>query len=76
MAPFKMKIDELQSFHKALESLRHQRAAALRKLAEDNTAANRAEFREIQDTISTLRSVLHVEHGLVARILKALHLPL
>ena len=49
-------VDDPRTFHRALHSLRRQRADALQKLADDNTAAHRAEFREIQDTISTLRS--------------------
>ena len=67
-------VDDLRSFHRALHSLRQQRADALRKLADDNTPTHRAEFREIQDTISTLRSAYQVDHGIVARILRWLHL--
>jgi hypothetical protein len=67
-------IEDLNSLRIALRSLRHQRSDSIKRLTQDNTPENRAIFREIQQTISELQSIIHVEHGLIGRILKATHL--
>lgn len=58
----------------AVANLRKAELEAIRKLSEDNSAANRAEFREMHDTLSTLRSSLHEHESKFLKLLKWLHI--
>ncbi|RWP92253.1 MAG: hypothetical protein EOR12_06260 [Mesorhizobium sp.] len=58
----------------AIESLRRVECDALQKLAAENNPDTRAQFREIHDTLKTMRTALKAETSLIARLLKLIGL--
>jgi hypothetical protein len=60
----------LRSLKKAIEILRNEEREAIERLSKENSADNRALFREIHDTLKTLRSTVREEESKLVRLLK------
>jgi hypothetical protein len=64
----------VKSTERALESLLKAEHAALERIADDNSEANRAAYMEIHKTLETVRSDLHRQHNVVMKVLRFFHL--
>jgi hypothetical protein len=66
--------EHIKAIKKAIDSLRRAERDAVQKLAAENNPNTRAEFREIHDTLKTMRTALNAETGLIVRLLKLIGL--
>ena len=64
----------VKTLQRALESLLKVERAALERLTDDNSEANRSAYLEIHKTLETVRSDLHKQGSSVMKALRALHL--
>lgn len=64
----------VKSLKRAIDSLMKAELAALERITQDNSEANREQYREIHDTLETVRSDLRRQHSVVGRLLKLFHL--
>lgn len=66
--------EHIKAIKKAIDSLRGAERDAVQKLAAENNPNTRAEFREIHDTLKTMRTTLNAENSLIVRLLKRIGL--
>ncbi|RUU28322.1 hypothetical protein [Mesorhizobium sp. M6A.T.Ce.TU.016.01.1.1] len=62
--------EHIKAMKEAIDSLRHAECDALQKITAENNPNTRAQFREIHDTLKTMRTALKAETSLIARLLK------
>jgi len=66
--------DDISTFRHAIETLKAAELAALKKIADDNTAENRSAYMEVHKVLDTVRGDFWKHQGLVGKLLKKLHL--
>ena len=66
--------EHIKAIKEAIDSLRRAEYDALQKLTADNNPNTRAQFREIHDTLKTMRTALNAETSLIKRLLKLIGL--
>jgi len=64
----------LRALKNAIEILKQAEWDAIERLGRENSADNRKDFKEMHDTLKTLRSALHDQESKVFRVLKWLHI--
>ena len=64
----------LKALKEAIEVLRDAEWDTVERLSHENSADNRKQFKDINDTLKALRMALREEESKVVRILKRLHI--
>ena len=63
-----------KSLQRAHDSLLEAERAALERLADDNSEANRSAYMEIHETLETVRSDIQRQHNVLMKALRFFHL--